>query len=58
VIDQSSWGAVELIEIPQGAPGSGPASSGNDSALGGRMRAGFIYGAHDDRRPAGAAVGY
>jgi gamma-glutamyltranspeptidase/glutathione hydrolase len=58
LIDQSPWGAVELIEIPQGAPGSGPASSGNDSALGGRMRAGLIYGAHDDRRPAGAAVGY
>jgi gamma-glutamyltranspeptidase/glutathione hydrolase len=56
VIDQSPWGAAELIEIPQGSD-SGPASSGNDAALG-KLRPGLVYGAHDDRRPAGSAVGY
>jgi gamma-glutamyltranspeptidase/glutathione hydrolase len=56
VIDQSPWGAAELIEIPQ-VIANGPASSGNDSALG-SLRPGLIYGAHDDRRPAGSATGY
>ena len=35
----------------------GPMSSGNDSAFGGDMRPGFVYGATDGRRPAGLAVG-
>lgn len=58
IITQSPWGAAELIEVPPPATAAGPASSGNDSARGGRMRPGFIYGANDDRRPAGLAVGY
>jgi gamma-glutamyltranspeptidase/glutathione hydrolase len=58
IIDQSPWGAAELIALPPAVTGQGPASSGNDSARGGRMRPGFIYGANDDRRPAGLAAGY
>jgi gamma-glutamyltranspeptidase/glutathione hydrolase len=56
--EQTSWGAAELIAIgPAAGEAGGPGSSGNDSALGGKMRPGYFYGAHDDRRPAGAAVG-
>jgi gamma-glutamyltranspeptidase / glutathione hydrolase len=58
IIDQGSWGAAELIEIPLPAStAGGPASAGNDAALG-SLRPGLVYGAHDDRRPAGLAAGY
>ena len=58
VTTQTPWGAAEVAAVP--APGladSGPASSGNDSTFGGNMRPGYVYGATDDRRPAGLAVG-
>jgi len=59
LVQQTPWGAAELIAIgPDQPAGSGPASSGNDAAVGGKMRPGLRYGANDDRRPAGAAVGY
>ncbi len=57
LVDQSPWGAAELIVIPQVDSG-GRVSSGADAALGGRLRTGFIYGASDDRRAAGSAAGY
>jgi gamma-glutamyltranspeptidase/glutathione hydrolase len=56
--EQSAWGAAELIVIPQVNSAPEHASSGNDSALGGRLRAGMMYGASDDRRAAGSAAGY
>ena len=56
---QSPWGAAEVIAIgPERATQGTVASSGSDAAVSGRMRAGVRYGANDDRRPAGAAVGY
>ena len=58
ITTQTPWGAAEVAAVP--APGlanSGPASSGNDSTFGGNMRPGYLYGATDDRRPAGLAVG-
>jgi len=58
VIEQSPWGAAELIAIPQVSSGADHPSSGNDAALGGRLRAGMMYGASDDRRAAGSAAGY
>jgi len=58
VIEQSPWGAAELIAIPQVSSGADHPSSGNDTALGGRLRAGMMYGASDDRRAAGSAAGY
>jgi gamma-glutamyltranspeptidase / glutathione hydrolase len=59
LVQQTPWGATELIAIgPDKPAGGGALSSGNDAALGGRMRPGLRYGANDDRRPAGAAVGY
>jgi gamma-glutamyltranspeptidase/glutathione hydrolase len=56
--EQSPWGAAELIVIPQANSAPTRASSGNDAALGGRLRAGMMYGASDDRRAAGSAAGY
>ncbi len=57
--EQTPWGAAELILIGlPGAAGASAASSGNDAGVSGRVRAGFYYGAHDGRRPAGAAIGY
>jgi gamma-glutamyltranspeptidase/glutathione hydrolase len=55
---QTPWGAAELAaEPPPGSIKAGPATSGNDSTFGGNMREGHLYGATDDRRPAGLAVG-
>jgi gamma-glutamyltranspeptidase/glutathione hydrolase len=58
VVEQSPWGAAELIVIPQVDSGGVRATSGSDAALGGRLRAGMMYGASDDRRAAGSAAGY
>jgi gamma-glutamyltranspeptidase/glutathione hydrolase len=56
---QTPWGAAELIAVGALAALAEPvASSGNDAALSGELRPGFLYGANDDRRPAGAAVGW
>ena len=54
--EQTPWGAAAAIAVGQ-ASGPAAASSGNDGALSGRMRAGFIYGSNDSRRPAGKAEG-
>lgn len=58
MVEQTPWGAAELIMIgiPDGA-GVNAKSSGNDSAVSGKVREGFIYGSNDVRRPAGSAVG-
>ncbi|CDM88342.1 gamma-glutamyltransferase [Xenorhabdus bovienii] len=60
MVEQTPWGAAELIMI--GLPGavgvSSTNSSGNDSAVSGVVREGYIYGSNDVRRPAGAAIGY
>jgi gamma-glutamyltranspeptidase/glutathione hydrolase len=56
--EQTPWGAAELILIGlPGAAGVAAESSGNDAAVSGRVRAGYIYGANDGRRPSGAAIG-
>ncbi len=56
--DQPNAGAVGLIELapPRDEGGSGQKVS--DQSLSGGMRAGWLYGASDSRRPAGSAVGY
>lgn len=59
MVEQTPWGAAELIMV--GLPGEQgviPASSGNDSAVSGAIREGYLYGSNDVRRPAGKAVGY
>lgn len=59
MVEQSPWGAAELILVGQpGVEGVSPANSGNDSAVSGKVREGYLYGANDVRRPAGAAIGY
>ncbi len=55
ITEQAPWGAAEMVAVgTEHAPGV--AASTSDSALS-RMRPGLLYGANDDRRPAGAAVG-
>lgn len=59
IVEQTPWGAAELILVGlPGAAGVSPANSGNDSAVSGKVREGYLYGANDVRRPAGSAVGY
>ncbi|MEC5343310.1 gamma-glutamyltransferase [Brenneria populi] len=59
MVEQTPWGAAELIMVGlPGAAGVAAASSGNDSAVSGKVREGYLYGANDIRRPAGAAIGY
>ena len=55
---QTPWSAAEVAVVPAaGMTNAGTVSSGNDSTFGGNMRQGYVYGASDDRRPAGLAVG-
>jgi gamma-glutamyltranspeptidase/glutathione hydrolase len=56
MVEQNNWGGAELIEIGPERTGAGAESSGNDEARSGAVRPGWVYGANDDRRPAGAAV--
>lgn len=59
LVEQTPLGAAELIMVGlPGAAGVSSESSGNDSAVSGKVREGFIYGANDVRRPSGSAVGY
>ncbi|MEY4923119.1 MAG: hypothetical protein RLY17_1836 [Pseudomonadota bacterium] len=59
MVEQSPWGAAELILVGlAGVESASPANSGNDSAVSGKVREGYLYGANDVRRPAGAAIGY
>ncbi|MGL4487552.1 MAG: gamma-glutamyltransferase [Yersinia sp. (in: enterobacteria)] len=59
MVEQSPWGAAELILVGlAGVEGASTANSGNDSAVSGKVREGYLYGANDVRRPAGAAIGY
>ena len=55
---QSPWGAAEAILIGQVADPAAAASSGNDAMAASKPVPGKLYGAHDDRRPAGSAGGY
>ncbi|MDE2382978.1 MAG: gamma-glutamyltransferase [Alphaproteobacteria bacterium] len=54
---QSPWGAAEVILVGPPADAAA-ASSGNDAMAASKPVPGRLYGAHDDRRPAGAAAGY
>ncbi len=59
IAEQTPWGAAEVIAVgPARKAVGGLESSGNDSTRTAGMRPGLFYGANDDRRPAGAAVGY
>ncbi len=59
ITEQVPWGAAEMVAVgPEMPSANTPAAPANDAALSGRMRPGLLYGANDDRRPAGAASGY
>ena len=60
ITEQAAWGAAETIVVmPQAAsPPPEPPKGPPDPAASARMKPGMIYGANDDRRPAGAAMGY
>lgn len=60
MVEQTPWGAAELVLVglPETAGPAGQASSGNDAAVSGAVRPGYFYGANDERRPAGSALGY
>jgi gamma-glutamyltranspeptidase/glutathione hydrolase len=55
--EQKPWGAAEAIAVVREKSAAETASSGNDAMPGGGPEPG-LYGGHDDRRPAGAALGY
>ena len=57
LVEQSPWGAAALVSRRLGVGAGVVGSSGHDSAASGGLREGFLYGANDSRRPAGAAVG-
>ncbi len=57
VTEQGQWGAVAAIALGQPKPDQGASPAVADMALSGKMRAGFVYGANDSRRPAGRAIG-
>jgi gamma-glutamyltranspeptidase/glutathione hydrolase len=56
--EQSPWGAAEAIMAGPVKPAVGETSSGNDAMARRNLPPGSLYGGHDDRRPAGAAVGF
>jgi gamma-glutamyltranspeptidase/glutathione hydrolase len=59
IVEQSPWGAAEAIMVgPDKAEGAAASSSGNDAKAASALVPGLLYGGHDDRRPAGAAVGF
>ena len=59
IVEQTPWGAAAMIAVGGEAPGRrAESTSGNDSTATAGMRRGFLYGASDPRRPAGAALGF
>jgi len=56
--DQPNSGAVGLIERAPDVGASGAGTYVSDQSLSGKVRPGWLYGASDARRPAGAAAGY
>jgi len=58
LVDQPNSGAVGLIERAPDAGSSGPGTFVSDQSLSGKVKPGWLYGAGDDRRPAGSAAGY
>jgi gamma-glutamyltranspeptidase/glutathione hydrolase len=58
IVVQAPWSAAEVAASAGVATSeAGPAAGNPDSVFGGKMRRGYFYGANDDRRPAGAAIG-
>jgi gamma-glutamyltranspeptidase / glutathione hydrolase len=59
IAEQAPWGAAEAILIgPKDAATATQQTAGNDAMAGNKPIPGLLYGAHDDRRPSGSAIGY
>ena len=63
ITDQAPWGAAGMIVTVPKAPAKAasppvPDAPVPDVMAARRMKPGWIYGANDDRMPAGAAIGY
>ena len=59
IVEQAPWGAAEAILIgPPVDPAAVQPAISNDAMAASRPVPGRLYGAHDDRRPAGSAVGF
>jgi gamma-glutamyltranspeptidase/glutathione hydrolase len=58
IVVERPWGALEAIHSPRGEGGMRPlAAFADDTTRGNYLAPGRLYGANDERRPAGAAVG-
>jgi gamma-glutamyltranspeptidase / glutathione hydrolase len=59
IVEQAPWGAAEAILIgPPVDPAAVQPATSNDAMAASKPVPGRLYGAHDDRRPAGSAVGF
>ena len=58
LVQQRAWGAVGLIERAPRQVETAAGATVADQSLSGALRPGWLYGASDPRRPAGAATGY
>jgi gamma-glutamyltranspeptidase / glutathione hydrolase len=59
IVEQAPWGAAEAILIgPPVDPAAVQPATSNDAMAASKPVPGRLYGAHDDRRPAGSAAGY
>lgn len=58
ITEQKPWGAAEMVAIGGQFVVREPEGPASDATMSGRMRPGMVYGENDERRPAGAAVGY
>ena len=56
IVEQAPWGAAEAILI--GPKEDAALASSNDAIAPNTPIPGLLYGAHDDRRPAGSAAGH
>lgn len=55
---QKPWGAVEAVQVGDGGAAAPAVKTvGDDTLKAGPAKAGSVYGANDNRRPAGAAIG-
>ncbi len=59
IVEQNPWGAAEAIMVGRENEGRKLAQGGGDDTMhAGNALPGLLYGANDDRRPAGKAAGF
>src|SRR5690606_31888566 len=58
IIEQEPWGAAEAVAVGAAGIGKTLGAAGDDTRRRPTSGLGTLYGANDDRRPAGKAAGY